>query len=97
MPDSESGGCELVKDLRIARGVVAFVVAVLLQLQPVETDGVPTQQSGQELVVSDVLVLGDHDPPGVLEQLLVFPMRIHSSQSVDEAVVFPHENRVDHC
>ena len=55
MAESEGSGRELVHDGRVALVVVAVVVAVSLQAELVQVDGVPAQHSRQEFIPSDVL------------------------------------------
>ncbi len=55
MAESECSGGKLVHDGRVALVVVAVVVAVRLQPEVVQVDGVPAQHARQKLVPDDVL------------------------------------------
>lgn len=46
-----------------------------------------SEEDGQELVVGDVLDLGDVDAPGFLVEGLIIPVRVHFGQSVGDTVV----------
>ena len=53
--ESEGRGGELVHDGRVALLVVAVVEPVRLEAELVQVDGVPTENSRQELVPGDML------------------------------------------
>ena len=47
-------------------------------------------------VVSPHLYLGDDDPPGLLVEPLVIPVRVEECKEAGEPVVLPHPHRVVH-
>ena len=55
MAESECGRGELVHDGRVALLVVAIVEPVRLEAELVQVDGVPSENSRQELVPRDML------------------------------------------
>ena len=92
--ESEGGGGEVVDDGGVDGGVVLVVVAVG-DGQDVELGHVVRpQDDGQPLVVGDVLHLCDLDPPGLLVEPLVLPVRVEVVQLGGQPVVFPHPHRV---
>lgn len=52
------------------------------------------QDQRQELRVGDVLELRDDDPPRLLEEDLVQPVRVDALELPRHAVVLPHPQRV---
>lgn len=71
-----------------------FVITLRQQLQPVQINRIPTQKSRQKLIIGNVLSFRYDNPSSMLEQLLIVPMGIQNSQSFDNPVMLPHENRV---
>lgn len=95
MSDAEGGSRELVDDRRVAARRVFGVVALRKELEAVEVDCVPAEESREELVVGEVLGFGDDDASGVLEEFLLVPVGVDRAEAVDDAVVLAHEDRVD--
>lgn len=93
--DTEGGGGKLIEHNGGAGRVVVLVVALRQELQPVEIDGVPAEDAGQELVEHDVLHLGADDLAGVVEELLSVPVRVDAAQPLDDPVVLAQEGGVD--
>lgn len=56
--------------------------------------GVQTEEQGQPLVVGDELVLADVDPPRLLEEGLVVPVRVQVLQDAGEAVVLAQKHHL---
>ena len=71
---------ELIEYGGVALLVVAVVVPVAAEVQLIEVDGVPAEHPRQELVPGDVLLHGRDDPPALLVQRLVRPLRIQPAQ-----------------
>ena len=46
-------------------------------------------------IITD-LHLGHHDPPGLLVESLVVPVRVEVAQLLGQSVVFPHPHSVEH-
>ena len=80
---------ELVENNRRAFAVVS-VVAVVVKRRQGQAELVHrlrAEDSGQELVESDVLVDRDHDLPRLLEHLLFVPVRVQQLQLLGQPVV----------
>ena len=77
---AEGSRGELVEDGGVALLVVAVVVSVAAQVQLVQVDGVPAEHARQELVPGDVLLHRRDDPPTLLVQRLVGPLRVQPAQ-----------------
>ena len=69
--------------------IVAVIVAVHVEDQPVLVYVVLPQQQGQVLVERDVLDDGDVDVPGFLVQGLVTPVRVELAQLPGYLVMVP--------
>ena len=95
MPKSESSRCELVGDARVQVevdvGVARLFGQHLFLFHPPAA-----KNAGQPLVVDDVLVLCNNDPPGFLEHFLVVPAGVEVCQFVRYSIVFSHPNSVHH-
>ena len=48
-----------------------------------------TEQDGQPVAISYVLILGDNDLPALLKKPLVIPVRIQRGQLVRDTIVLP--------
>lgn len=93
--EAEGGPGELVEDPRVAVGIVAVVIAFGEEVQPVQVDRIPAEQTGQVLVVHDVVPDGVHDAPRVLEDPLVVPLAVELLKLAGDPVVLAQENGVD--
>lgn len=77
MAKSEGSRGEFIEDGRIAGVVVVIIVPFLAHAETIQVHGVESDDAWKELVVSDMLVDGAHDPTTLLVQSLVAPVRIH--------------------
>ena len=69
---------QLIKSLKqVSPDVVVICVTLSLNSQVVEVHVVPADDSGQKLVVGDVLMKCRHDFATLLVKNLVAPMRVH--------------------
>lgn len=77
--------------------ILTFWVALGCKLETIQIDGIPPEQSGQELIVQYMLVASHHNAAGSLVQSLIAPMGINCMEAVDQAVVFPHVDGMQGC
>ena len=68
---------KLIKDCRVAGWIVIIAVSLSAHPQVVQVHGVEADNSWQELVEGDVLEGRPHDPPALLVQPLVAPVRVN--------------------
>lgn len=94
MTETVSGGGEFVEHGRVEVLVVVLAEAVLERQEAELLHLVAAQDDGQELVVGDVLHLADEDPPRLLVQPLVVPVRVDVGQLGHEPVVLAQEDGV---
>ena len=93
--EPESSGCELVVDPGVNVLVVALGVAVC-PWEEIEFDHVVlAEEEGQELVVDDVLPLGDQNTARLLEDCLLVPVLVEGLQGQSDPVVLPQPNGVE--
>ena len=95
MPKSKGSRGKLVEDGWITRLIIASVISLWQQVELVQVDCVPAEDTWQELVPRDVGHLGHEDPPRLVVQLLVGPLGVELGESVGQPVVLPHEDGVD--
>ena len=72
----ECCSCKFIKDCGVAGWIVIIAVPLSANPQIVKIHGVQSDNSWQELVEGDVLSGGPHDPPALLIEPLVSPVRI---------------------
>lgn len=93
--DTEGSCRKLVENNRRARWVVVLVVPLGQKLKTIQIDGIPAENAGQELVEHDMLHLGTDNFTGMMEELFSIPVRIHSAQTLNDAVVFTQKGGVN--
>ena len=82
-----SGGCKHIVNTGV-HGVIVVRIYVVRH-------GVLPQHQRQVLVVDDVLQLGHHDPPGLLEYLLIVPAWFKGVDLAGNSVVLPKKKGVE--
>ena len=77
-PEGCSG--KLIQDGWVACFIISTIVSFWQQVELIQVDGIPSKDSGKEFIPGDMSVNSNGNPPGLMIQLLITPLRIELSQ-----------------
>ena len=96
MAKSEGSSGEAVEDGGVDLGVVLRIVSIGQRQDVQFLHEICPKNNRQPLVVGDVLQLCNKNPPGLLVELLIVPVRVEVAELLGQSVVFPHPDSVEH-